>query len=313
MEDIEKVKRAILATIESSAKQDHLIKDGQSLAQVVPFLNGEIGIVFCRKLFSVLRVCFSTVHQLRKESTREKALTQFHAARISELPPLWMALFSDLSLSTVCPLLIQCVNRNIFEEMIVEHFAESVAASCSNSATEAPTMNAEEENALRYVSGYVALKLMRKYEKEEGEKAMQFVECLSNMAVTGEESGFYNYTKQLIDRGGLFHINDSTYCFFKAIEVETRQILPHRLTNQSNSRDALLEGCEDVLFYWSMLSVDIHTSNDADELLHAVIKQWVTIRGYSLTATWVEQYKRAAQQSNSKKKALRKELRQHNL
>ena len=39
----------------------------------------------------------------------------------------------------------------------------------------APALNAEEENALRYVSGYVSLKLMRKYQKEDGEKAIQFV------------------------------------------------------------------------------------------------------------------------------------------
>ena len=34
------------------------------------------------------------------------------------------------------------------------------------------------------------LKLMRKYKKEEGKKAMQFMECLSNMTVEGEESNY---------------------------------------------------------------------------------------------------------------------------
>ena len=82
-------------------------------------------------------------------------------------------------------------------------------------------LNSEEENALRYVSGYVALKLMRQYEKKEDEKATQFVECLSNMAVVGVESNFYEYTKEWIAaiyRGGLFHINDSAYHLFRAIE-----------------------------------------------------------------------------------------------
>ena len=44
----------------------------------------------------------------------------------------------------------------------------------------------------------IALKLMRQYEKKEGEKATQFVECLSNMAVAGVESTFYEYTKEWI-------------------------------------------------------------------------------------------------------------------
>ena len=46
-------------------------------------------------------------------------------------------------------------------------------------------------------------------------------------------------------------------------------------------------------FYWSMLSIDIHSPEDADELLKAVIKLWVTIRGYSLTAAWFEEYKKS--------------------
>ena len=54
---------------------------------------------------------------------------------------------------------------------MVEHFVESVEASRGSSAAELPTMNSEEENTLRYVSGYVARKLMRQYEKKEGEKA----------------------------------------------------------------------------------------------------------------------------------------------
>ena len=156
----------------------------------------------------------------------------------------------------------------------------SLEASRGSCATELPTMNSEEENALRYVSGYVALKLMRQYEKKEGEKATQFVECLSNMAVAGVEST-YEYTKEwitAIDRGGLFHVNDGAYHLFRTIEEETRQILPRHLANPLNSRDALLEEIkesEDVLFYWSMLSIDIHSHEDADELLKAVIKLWV--------------------------------------
>ena len=46
-----------------------------------------------------------------------------------------------------------------------------------------------------YVSGYVSLKSMRRFEKQSGAKARQFVECLSKMAVMGKESSFYEYTK----------------------------------------------------------------------------------------------------------------------
>ena len=93
----------------------------------------------------------------------------------------------------------------MFERIMVEIFSESLEDPCP-----APTLNAEEENTLHYVSGYVALKLMRQYEKKDGEKATQFVQCLSSMAVASVESSFYEYAKEWIrtvDRGGLFHIN----------------------------------------------------------------------------------------------------------
>ena len=133
----------------------------------------------------------------------------------------------------------------MFERITVEHFSESLEVSCP-----APTLNAENENALRYVSGYVALKLMRQYEQKNGEKATQFVECLSSMAVASVESSFYEYTKEWIrtvDRGGLFHINDRAYHLFKAIEIETREILPRELAMPSSSLLERIKGSRNLL------------------------------------------------------------------
>ena len=51
------------------------------------------------------------------------------------------------------------------------------------------------------------------------------------MALVGDESSFYNYTKEwigLVDCGGLFNVNDDAYTFFKSVERETRCILPHQ-------------------------------------------------------------------------------------
>ena len=121
------------------------------------------------------------------------------------------------------------------------------------------------------VSRYIA----NKYQKEDSDKAIQFVECLSSMAVVREE---YEWIA-LVDRGGLFHVNDGAFN-----EIETRHT---HLTNTAISLDAIfevLEDSEDIQFYWAMVSVDIRASDDADELLQAVIKLWVTMRGYSLTA-----------------------------
>ena len=99
----------------------------------------------------------------------------------------------NVSVNCPCPVLLQSVNRRVFEHLLIEHFVESTGALSASFVTEVPLMIAEEENSLRYVSGYVALKLMRKYEKEEDKISVQYVECLSSMTVAGEESSFYLY------------------------------------------------------------------------------------------------------------------------
>ena len=53
---------------------------------------------------------------------------------------------------------------------------------------------------------------------------------------------------------------------------------------------------------WTILSSDIDDEDEAGKLLQEIVKLWVTIRGFSLTSNWMEQYKR-------KKKRLPKRLR----
>ena len=58
-------------------------------------------------------------------------------------------------------------------------------------------MLSDEENALRCASRYIAMKLLKHYKTGKGTKARQFVDCLSNMAVVGDDQSFYAYTKDL--------------------------------------------------------------------------------------------------------------------
>ena len=65
---------------------------------------------------------------------------------------------------------------------------------------------------------------------------------------------------------------------------------------------------EDVLFYWSLSSVDIVDAEEANELLHHIISLWLTIRGFSLANEWVEKHKWEHRASTVKAKSLRKGL-----
>ena len=46
---------------------------------------------------------------------------------------------------------------------------------------------------------------------------------------------------------------------------------------------------EDVQFHWALVSADIHLEDHSQQLLSEVISLWVTIRGFSLAASWMEE------------------------
>lgn len=63
-----------------------------------------------------------------------------------------------------------------------------------------------------------------------------------------------------------------------------------------------------VDFWWSMLAIDISSNDAAAQLLSEIVEMWVSIRGFSLVSSWLEQYKIAQKQSVKKSKSLRKSL-----
>ena len=130
----------------------------------------------------------------------------------------------------------------------------------------------------------------------------------------GDDSSFYQYTlewTESLSRGGLFLISDSTFMFFKAVEVKTQELLPEHLSRSSHAhanKDTLIKAITDddnVQFYWCILAIDIY---DTAELLQMIVEMWVVMRGFALTSMWMEEYKRATAKNVKKGKSLRKGL-----
>lgn len=70
------------------------------------------------------------------------------------------------------------------------------------------------------------MKTMKEFFKKKGQKASEFVDCLSSMAVVGNETSFYAYTIatewiKSVDRGGLFSVNDACFRLFRSFECVT--------------------------------------------------------------------------------------------
>ena len=87
--------------------------------------------------------------------------------------------------------------------------------------------------------------------------------------------------------------------------------LAYYLTPSSDTKGSLLRDITDnydVQLHWHTLTIDISDAKDVDELLNRVADSWVTIRGFAITSSWLEQYKLTSHKSTSKGKSLRKEL-----
>ena len=114
-----------------------------------------------------------------------------------------------------------------------------------------------------------------------------------------------------VNRGGLFPLNNITFQLFVAIETITRGILPSHLCSTDKSlRDIIdvIGSDEDVQWYWIVVSQSIESLEDAEWLLKENIKLFVTIRGFSMAANWMEVYKVEAKKSTKKSTGLRKQL-----
>ena len=261
--------------------------------------------------------CVSDAPFRSKHVKREKVWTAFSRLRINKLKNMWCDLFlrdigDGKTLPKLSPLVYQSINQKLYSDIINCHLETKLPASTS---CEASPLTVDEENIVRYVAGYVPFKLISKYEKSKAAESVNIIECLSAMAVNGEEVDAMEYTSKWIDlvnRGGLFEINDTTFTFFKEMERNVhRQLLlafeRHANMHDSSQRDTIISsvaGDSSVQFYWTILSVDISDEGQAVQVLKEIIGLWVNIRGFSIAGAWLEMYRKAT----GKKKALRKEL-----
>ena len=97
----------------------------------------------------------------------------------------------------------------LFETFMKTYFASILTSEESPPAPSPTSFSDDELNTLRYVSGYIPYKLLRKYERCSTPclKAPLYVECLGKMAVAEDDNDVYNYTTkwlEIVNRGDLF-------------------------------------------------------------------------------------------------------------
>lgn len=273
---------------------------------------------FSAELMSLLN---STTEGPRSCSSkwRRKMWVNFSMLRAERLPTLWRIFLQDLGCGDIKePLFMELVNDSLLEQVI-----HSVCNTSQVKSSKPPIeMTIDEENILRYACGYVGMKLHNRFIRQHGVKAAVFVECIDQMYADGPSSSLLEYTREWVDRvnrGGLFDVSDAAYLLFYAIEEAMREKLTSHLTrsvlltpdqSEEGKRiiiDEVVRDC-DVQYRWSIISVDIIDDNDSLELLTHIVTLWLTIRGFSMSKLWMEDYKTKSATTTKNKKSLRKEL-----
>ena len=103
-----------------------------------------------------------------------------------------------------------------------------------------------------------------------------------------------------IDRGGLFCVNEPTFCLFKAIEVKkTQELLPlvlsAKVPNNGDMVKKIMDD-DDIESWWSMLLTDIPDESSRTELLKEIV---VGLGGFTVVSNWLERRANDSEKSNT--------------
>jgi len=255
---------------------------------------------------------------------KERIWTEYAAIRARKLPRIWSEFLSKVNCEHIAsePLLMEIINESIFQDLVLKMFQRSEEPCVQECVV---TLNEDEENIIRYVCGYIGMKLRSKYLKMQGDKAAEFVECLDKLQVGDhqmETASFLAYTTKwinLINRGRLFQVNDNAYLLFREIEITLQHQLSDHIkasttmssTEAVRKKEIMISSvCQNtrVQSAWDSISC-IRNEDYSKELLTAIITYWLDIRGFSYAKKWIEDYKHILSIETKKRRSLRKELR----
>ena len=240
-----------------------------------------------------------------RETRREKMWGQYQKLRISDMfKREWQDLLEKATSTPCCPIFYQYVTDFVFREMIKQQYPIERVRNTESEVF----LTTDEMNALRYAAGYVPRALRGKLRKSANPLKDELTLCLLDLLDDGDEEhdGSCNWI-QMIDRGGLTHVNNVTYNAFLSMELELRRHLTRE--QPPNFRDVAenIKKNEDVQFSWSMVAADWE-EEEAQALLALTVDLWITIRGFSFASAWIEKFKAEHKKSVQKSKGVRKQL-----
>ena len=264
--------------------------------------------VFCEWIMAQFEECFTPKRSLKAQE--ENLWRKYHQLRVSATFRLeWDQFLMESIQENACPTFYQYVTHRMFRDFVrKKHLVTAPEAQQASAITH------DEENVVRYISGYICRKVQNKFAStralQNKEEMLLFMSEL-NGDEWNEERGTEEWVNS-IDRGGLWHVKDDTYQLFYLMEEDIRKYL---LVSAAKSFDettkagilASLFSNEDLLFHWTLLASNLEDSI-AMHILKEIAGLYVTVRGFGFASSCMELYKQRHQIKIQKSKALRKKL-----
>ena len=185
---------------------------------------------FATGLHSTLQSKFP-VQEMRSKTKQTRLIEnlwgRFHHARLLELPALWEELRAKLCCESSYTMLQQHANETLFQNMLANYLdtilVQEVQAQSPLYKLQKLQITHDEDNIIHYTSGYVPYKLLKRFSCQGSDKAVEYVECLSHMSVSGSDDfcGYATTWLEQKNRGGLFPLNDQAYQLYtRCIELK---------------------------------------------------------------------------------------------
>lgn len=208
------------------------------------------------------------------------------------------------------PAVSQYVTSGVFNELLAKKY---VTREHEAGEVELSPLTWEDENALRYVGGYICRRVREKIAKSSLSHKEDMLELTMDLCGDEEDvdQGTETWTNE-IDRGGLWHISDDTYAVFIILEDVIRHHLRVKAIKKLDERtkktvmDAILSN-EDLLFQWALVSANADDSIGMD-LLKEMSTLYLTVRGFAFATSCLELYKQRHKRQVQKSKALRRKV-----
>ena len=147
------------------------------------------------------------------------------------------------------------------------------------------TVSSVDENALRYVARYICHKITNQLHKSTNNPKRDLLLLFMSEVLQGNEvdpKGNTETWTNLIDRGGLTHVNDCTYELFREMEKALGSFYQFDKTvfNNQHPKEEIvkkLSNNTEILYQWQKLTEDENDLIAVDELYTTIISEFVTV------------------------------------